>query len=285
MTIIIHSAMNNRTSPKNHLFKSAGAPIGSTGAPMEGTCGELGCHYSDQGVNSGPGMVSLSLASGDTAYQPNGVYQVDISLNQAGIDKLGFQALVLRDQDSSNIGQVFLTDAIRSQELQVQDSISVFYGRNYITHTVDGNVAQPIGWGQWSFEWTAPPAGSGDLTIYLATVAANNNGNAVGDDVYVNSLKLNEDTIPLLSIGEKNDNSSIKIGPSPFTQHLNVEVLNPDPDTHYLLEIVDIKGVIVLKQPFNKMMTISRDNLKGGIYFVKIKEKDSLIKIRKIIAN
>jgi hypothetical protein len=237
------------------------------------------------GVNSGPGIISLSLLSGDTSYLPNVVYQVDLSLNQTAIDKLGFQAVVLKDQDSSNIGQISLVDAIRTQEFQVLDTSSALFGRNYVTHTIDGNIAQPVGWGQWSFNWTAPPAGNGDITIYLATLAANNNGTELGDKAYTTSLTLSEDTLPVLSSGLQKENQSFKIGPSPFRDQLFVEILSPNTDSQFSLELVDLKGMVVLKQPLEMVTVVARNNLPGGIYLVKLIAGNSLVGVKKIIAN
>lgn len=279
------SAMNHITDSDNHLFKSAGAPGGSTGAPLEGTCAVSGCHNSDVSVNSGPGIISLTLLSGDTAYQPNAFYQIDLSLNHTGVDKFGFQAVVLKDQDSSSVGQISLVDAIRTQEYQVQDTSSIVFGRNYVTHTIDGNIAQPTGWGQWSFGWTAPPAGNGDITIYLAALAANNNGTKLGDTVYTTSLTLSEDTTTLLTSVIRKESSIIKIGPSPFKDKLFVEILKPNPKHSFNLELVDLKGNVVFKQSMERVAVVSRNNLPGGIYLIKLTDRDSLIAVKKIIAN
>lgn len=284
MSMIVLMGMNLGDS-RYHLFKSAGAPAGSTGAPLEGSCGDPGCHFSNQGVNSGPGIISLALAGGDSTYQPNLDYQVNVALNQSNVEKFGFQALVLKDRDTSNIGQISLTNAIRTQEVQVLDSNSQVFGRNYITHTLDGNIAQTLGWGEWSFNWTAPSAGNGRITVYLAALAADNNGNAVGDDVYVTSLTLNEDTVSVLSSSIIKNNESVIIGPSPFTNQLNVEILNPLPAIDYLLEIIDLEGRLVLVKFIERAALISRNNIPAGVYFVKITNKHDFIFVKKILVN
>jgi hypothetical protein len=167
----------------------------------------------------------------------------------------------------------------------VLDTSSALFGRNYVTHTIDGNIAQPVGWGQWSFNWTAPPAGNGDITIYLATLAANNNGTELGDKAYTTSLTLSEDTLPVLSSGLQKENQSFKIGPSPFRDQLFVEILSPNTDSQFSLELVDLKGMVVLKQPLEMVTVVAPNNLPGGIYLVKLIAGNSLVGVKKIIAN
>ncbi len=61
---------------------------------------------------------------------------------------------------------------------------------DYVTHTITGNFGMDSL--SWSFDWTAPQAGTDAVTIYAAFVSANNNGTNKGDDVYSTSIQIPE---------------------------------------------------------------------------------------------
>jgi hypothetical protein len=53
--------------------------------------------------------------------------------------------------------------------------------------TADGPVS-------WPFQWTAPSAGAGTVTVYVGSIAANNDQDASGDDIeYQITLPISEE--------------------------------------------------------------------------------------------
>jgi hypothetical protein len=61
--------------------------------------------------------------------------------------------------------------------------------------------AMPGGNTQWKFRWTAPPAGSGDVTLYGGAVDSNCDMNSRGDDVKMVKLMLSEGAKTALDSG------------------------------------------------------------------------------------
>jgi hypothetical protein len=52
----------------------------------------------------------------------------------------------------------------------------------------------------WVFKWKAPPQKVGRVDFWLALVAANNNGQATGDSVYLRTLSFDPAIAPLATV-------------------------------------------------------------------------------------
>ncbi|MEL6696237.1 MAG: choice-of-anchor V domain-containing protein [Bacteroidota bacterium] len=148
---------------------TGGPPAGRTGAPGEQTC-QASCH-SSFGLNSGPGLASVSTDIPAEGYIPGQTYELTFSVSQNGISKFGFQGTVFSPTANGTVG----TLATTSDSTQLISGS----GRDYIEHNAVGT-----GKSTWKALWTAPEAGSGDVEIYAAFVAANNASGNSGDHVY-----------------------------------------------------------------------------------------------------
>lgn len=168
---------------------SFGAPASSTGAPGESSCAKSGCHDTF-GENEGTALLTLEVGEGVTSYVPGNTYAVKISIRDDLIVRFGFETVILQDANRSNAGNPVLTDPGRTQ---IITNSSTLQDRLYVTYTYEGSSAVSSGLGQWEFDWTAPTAGSGSLTIYLGAVSANNDDTDDGDYVYTSMLNLSED--------------------------------------------------------------------------------------------
>ena len=155
------------------------APTRRTGAPGESTCGS--CHSGQ--INTGPGSVSLNAPAD---YRPGETYTLSLSIADSlvPVGRFGFSTTML---DAANLraGTVQLTDLLRTS-LQ--------------TGFVSGQIRQYLGHAQadttrhWSWQWTAPPAGTGPVTLYVSAVVANRNTQTTGDRVYNRTFTLPENT-------------------------------------------------------------------------------------------
>jgi hypothetical protein len=160
-----------------------GAPDGHTGAPGESNCTD--CHSSFT-VNSGTATRSFVL-NGDpnlTAYVPGQVYTVSYTITQSGITKFGFSAVAKRSNGNS-AGSFIATSPTQTQ-----------LSGNYITHTAGGTAASSAGQKVWNFSWTAPAAGAGTVTFYVAGNATNADNSSSGDRIYTNSYAFTEAASP-----------------------------------------------------------------------------------------
>ena len=169
---------------------SFGAPAASTGAPNERHCASSGCH-SDFPINSGRAELSISIENGITQYEPNKTYAITVSVADPNVVRFGFQVVALKNSDHSNTGNISLSEPARTQ---IVSGFGNTMDRKYLTYTFDGTNAVSSGLGKWTFNWTAPAAGDGDVTLYAAGISANNDGTDSGDHSYTQKIILGETT-------------------------------------------------------------------------------------------
>lgn len=171
---------------------SGGAPSASTGAPSEKHCASSGCH-SEFAPNSGVAKLAVSLESnGIKEYEPGKTYPITVSISNPGIIRFGFQVVALKNTDNSNAGTIKLLDAERTQILPGYGTIA---DRRYITYTYEGTNAVSNGYGEWSFEWTAPETNEGPITFYIGSIAANDDGTDEGDHAYSRKIILDAPSV------------------------------------------------------------------------------------------
>ncbi|PCH67737.1 MAG: hypothetical protein COC01_05115 [Bacteroidetes bacterium] len=248
--------------------KSAGAPVGTTGAPGDQSCGTNGCH-DQRAENSGPGSLLLEFNNGSNFYVPGSTYPIKITINEHdSITKFGFQLTVLDNGDSTTTGSLSLDDAVRTQILRPEDGQS-FYGRQYVTHTYEGNRKLANGYTSWSLNWTAPDVLRDSITFYISTNASNNDLEMTGDYIYTTSLAITPYPTALQEITR----NQIKIYPNPvYNGRFFISSNNPISLTDIL--VFDIYGNYVeidrKRVQGNKVrIDFMRKKMSKGIYLVK----------------
>ncbi|MDK9699702.1 MAG: T9SS type A sorting domain-containing protein [bacterium] len=168
------------------LAYSSGPPDNMVGNPS--SCTQ--CHNSFT-VNSGNGSLSL-LGTPPTGYVPGQVYPLQVELQDPGQARWGFELTAALQSNSSQQGGTLAT---ANGNTQVSNQTG--NARDYIKHTSSGTSAGtqngPV---TWTFNWTAPSAGAGNVVFYFAGNAANNNGSTSGDYIYTSSVTLVEATPP-----------------------------------------------------------------------------------------
>jgi hypothetical protein len=112
-------------------------------------------------------------------------------------------------------------------------------------------------------EWTAPAAGTGPVTFYVAINQTDNSGTNSGDQIYVASLTIAESGV---GIAENLDQSVGTLYPNPATDiiYLNVPASGE-------ISVFDNTGrqVITLNAE-QAVRAIDVSGLQQGIYFVQI---------------
>ncbi|RMG55107.1 MAG: hypothetical protein D6722_28260 [Bacteroidetes bacterium] len=159
------------------LLKINLAPVEYTGAPEENTCGS--CHSGQ--INTGPGTVSLEAPA---AYVSEQVYPLTFTIEDSlvPVGRFGFSSTVLDTQDLL-AGSSQLVDIVHTS---LQVSLPGGQARQYVGH------AQADTTRSWSWNWTAPVAGTGPVTVYVAAVVANRNAQPTGDRVYTRTFVIPE---------------------------------------------------------------------------------------------
>ncbi len=161
----------------------SGPPASRTGAPGELTCNMAGCHNSFQ-TNSGSG--TLSLTGLPANYTPNQEIDLTVTMNQANRVLYGFEVTAIDDQ-GRRAGELIVTDASRTQRITGVVSNNL---REYIQHNFDGSAPNGTNQGSWNFRWKAPAQSVGRVTFYVASNAANNDGQSIGDFIYTISRSI-----------------------------------------------------------------------------------------------
>ena len=179
---------------------------GHTGAPGETSC--TGCHGGT--ANTGPGSLTITLNDTTLLYSPGEVFDATVVMKQVGRDKFGFVGLALKDAGNTTIGTFTIDDQVRTRTFN--DG-----ARKYVSHTPCGADAVPPDSLSWTFHWKAPATNVGNITLYLAGLAANHNHALSGDDTYTLTVHLVPDSIIL---GAKNPiaGSSLRLWPNPASE-------------------------------------------------------------------
>lgn len=194
-------------------ISSNSAPASSSGAPGETNCTTSGCHDTYK-VNSGSGISSINFESGITSYKPGQTYTITVGVSQSNLMRFGFE-LVALNKGQNNSGTLTAIDPSRNQIIKGYGNFSA---RRYITYTYMSTNAVNPGYGEWTFKWTAPTTDEGDINFYLATIAADNNGNDAGDYCYTRSTILSSEKTSVPS-----QEFSIKVFPNPARDVVNLE--------------------------------------------------------------
>ena len=204
---------------------SSGPNDGLTGAPGENTCTQ--CHGSFP-LNSGDG--SLGVSGFPAEYTPGETYSLTVTLDDPQALRWGFE-LTLLEAGGASAGAITVTDS------GTQSSTSG--DRDYLKHNASGTYPGSTGSASWQFDWQAPEAGAGDLTLYVAGNAANNNFSTSGDYIYNASFA----TAELTGVGVGDAPVALRLlgnAPNPFNpatriafvlgqdSHVSLSVFTPD---------------------------------------------------------
>lgn len=205
-------------------------PNNRTGAPGHNSCAQ--CHTS----TGGDGGVNLSF-SGIGTYQESQTYSLMVTVQDPGQSRFGF-SMVARDSDNNT--QDVGTWSAGSANTQTHGT-----GSSHV-----GHLSAPTGVDTHTFtvNWTAPATGVGDVTFYIASVAANGNGsNGSGDFAYLTTLTISEplpNQAPIVTVpaGTKNVTTGLPRSIAGIT------VSDPDSGSSDLtLTLAALNGVITIK--------------------------------------
>ena len=142
------------------LAFSSSPPIGNTGAPGDGTCGN--CH----GGGNFPGTITWTFSNDPI---PEFFAEFDTGVP----NEFGYQMTILDDNDNP-IGTY--------TDFPNNSSVNSSGGQEWLGH--NPSSFSNIGLFSTEGEWD-PQGYVGDLTVYLAINAANGNGNTGGDDIHL----------------------------------------------------------------------------------------------------
>ncbi|MCB0402863.1 MAG: T9SS type A sorting domain-containing protein [Flavobacteriales bacterium] len=243
---------------------SSGSPGGKTNSPGDGTsC--TGCHAGS--LNPGSATVAISIP-GVTSYVPGQTYTVNVGVTGTVSSKIGFEATAERDADNSKTGTVIVTDATRTQAVN---------GGSAITHKPAGTVATS-GSNGWSFNWTAPASGTGNVTLYAACNVTNSNSSTTGDETYTATYNLTEGVAT--SSDSYSQLNALSVYPNPFHDVLFLK--SNEPLT--TVQLYDYSGKLISTLSNIRQTTIDMSGYPSGIYFISYKTNNTT-HTQKLIKN
>ncbi|MEP7129145.1 MAG: choice-of-anchor V domain-containing protein [Chitinophagales bacterium] len=250
-----------------------GAPSSVAGAPNDNskTCAKSGCH-------PGTATAIFDVITSDvpvTGYVPGDTYTITATVTDPALVKFGFE-ITPQSATGTLLGTMALSDAAKTKFTSTSNK--------YITHTSNGTNF-PDHTGTWSFNWTAPATGTGDVTFYGAFDFSNNNGGTSGDVTYSSTL-----TIPEafgVGINELAEINSLNVFPNPATDHVII--------TYYLnqqqpviISLYDLAGKRIsqltneTQQAGTYNLSYSLDKIESGLYVVRLETGNQSLS-RKIV--
>lgn len=252
LVIAIAGIMN---APETHS-RPEGAPALASGAPADNnrTCATSGCHSGT--ASDRDGLITSDVPA--TGYIPGQTYTMTVSITEAGISRWGFQATAQNSAGDLQ-GTYTLTNAAQTRLAAGTG------GSKYVTHTTAGNSGS-TGSKTWSFDWTAPSAGTGVVNFYTAVMASNNNGGTAGDLVYKDQLVIEEDlTASASSISSV---LSFSVFPNPSSGEEIVVTASKSSQPSRLV-IYNALGGIVKSETFNSAQhQVDVSKIPAGLYFI-----------------
>lgn len=276
LTVFLFSSFDKNPSVHETL-RVNGAPAGHAGDPAGGnkTCNTGGCHTGPAVVTQTGWITSNIPAAG---YVPGTTYTLTATVTDPGHTKFGFQ---VSPQSATGVPLGTLTSTSPETTLA---GTSV----QYINQNNTGTAG--VGSKTWSFNWTAPAAGSGSVNFYGAFNSTNSSGNASGDTIYKSVLTVNENqSVGINKLAVLNDN--VVLYPVPCKDFVNIKINKCDVG-RINIDLLDSKGLIVALvfnginngEDFEKRIELASLELPNGVYFLKITNKSSCILKRIIIS-
>lgn len=233
-----------------------GSPGGKSGSPGDNnkTCTQ--CHGGTASSQEG-WLTSNIPASG---YVPGETYTITATGTHSGVVRFGFEATA-EDGNNAKTGSFAITN---STETKFTNNNSA------VTHKSSGTT--PNGNSKsWSFDWTAPEAGTGEVGFYAAFNAANGNGGTSGDVIYKTTMFATENINT--SVGDNlGAKSSIKIFPNPFTNEFSVHVAGTNAKVSGVKVFNSIGNPVYSRDSFldNENIAIAPSDLLNGIYYAVV---------------
>ncbi len=180
------------------------------------------------------------------------------------------------DKLGSKKGTFNISDAVQTKLANNNQSV---------THTSSGLT--PSGTSKsWSFNWTAPEAGSGEITFFAALNAADGNNRTSGDVIYISKLSLNENTSSGVH-GLHLDENIFKVYQTLDPNTLIVDFSEQDQDLRSI-RIFDMTGKMLVSRNVSGFgqgpESLNIQDLNPNIYLIQIQTDKNLFS-KKILIN
>lgn len=245
----------------------AGNRTGSNGT--QASCGSpaSGCHNDNTTNTTGTLAVTTSTGGAVTQYTPGTTYKITIAAtNTASLPKFGFQASSVKAAATGTQAGSF---AATTSNVRISNpsALQMAEHSSPIAGITAGNYSI-------SFNWTAPPAGTGTVRFYSIVNAVNGQTNTSGDQ---------PNALPNIDLPEAPSGVGVaavkpvalSVYPNPATDELHIGLSNAG---KFLTHIFDMGGRIVAAQAvtaINGEAHVDVSMMKPGNYYI-LAEQDRL---------
>jgi hypothetical protein len=275
--ILLFLAFSALISLGNKNGRASQAQRGNTGAPGDETQGGqpltcMGCH------NTGPIVASVAIhvlnAAGDTVsqYVPGQAYTARVTINASGpnLQGYGFQMIALRDSDNADL------KAFSDVNPNNYKIATIPNGRKYAEHDNISTI------NTFDVTWTAPPAGTGNVTFYASGNGVNKNGTTSGDGAGVSSKTLSEAGTSL--VAEWVEPVACLALPNP-AQHDFLLRLTPATAGDFAFKAFNMGGQLVWQEQFSlpsglSEISVPAENWAKGAYVIAIEGSQSTTNVK-----
>lgn len=154
---------------------------GNTGAPSAGGGTEPTCSLCHNNGNFGEPAITFTIADmlggpAITEYVPGQTYQVTAVVSETAANTpaaYGFQSVFLSVPENATVP---VQAGTLSNGSEGTETTTLASGRTYAEHGERSST------GEWTFEWTAPAAGTGEVKAYVVGNLVNTNFSTSGDN-------------------------------------------------------------------------------------------------------
>jgi hypothetical protein len=235
-----------------------GAPAGYTGSPADGhNCTQ--CH----GGSATTVQDWITSDVGTEGYVAGQTYTITVTVTGSG--KKGFEV-----SPQNSAGDLLGTLIAGSGEKLVGSG-------KYVTHTSSSNSNPKV----WTFQWTAPAAGTGEVTMYGA-FALNTSSTRIS------TLLIPENTST--GIGEPTVAQTLKVFPNPLINNMKIG-FTLDDDEEVSISIVNaatgMKKILLKDNLFRGQQSFDFDasGLQAGLYIVKVESANLKLESKLIVRH
>jgi hypothetical protein len=158
-------------------------PAGYTNSPGDNNQNCTACHLGSAAQSVSNAITTNIPASG---YVPGGTYTITATISHGTFNKFGFM-ITSEDVQDNKVGE-FISTSTETQTL---------FQSQYITHTATGTAGTSNS-RVWTFNWIAPPLGTGNVTFYGSFNCANGDNDNTGDEIRTSTTTVAEDTTPVI---------------------------------------------------------------------------------------
>jgi hypothetical protein len=249
------------------FLNSGGSHGAKTGSPNDGNnCTQ--CH-SGTAQSASSSWISTNIPI--NGYIGGETYSITLTGVDENVVRFGFE-FTAEDSNNAKVGSYSLTNTTETKLVNSDKAV---------THTGNGFTPDNDSSKTWTFNWTAPGSGTGNIEFYSALLAADGNMSTSGDITYLTSLEISEDITS--NVITSNLNDYVKVFPTLVEESISIEItknieLNK-------LTIYSISGKRIFQKLIstnNTMCKINLNHLTKGIYIININTTKGIIS-KKII--